>query len=57
MTKIIKCSICGKEFETDKKHIKYCSLECKEQGRRNSRRKWSESHPDYMTRYMRIYNN
>lgn len=30
----IKCAICGKDFESNRPHAKYCSPECKKAGRK-----------------------
>ena len=43
----VKCSICGKEFTTDKPNIKYCSLQCREDGRIKLRNMWKLDNPDY----------
>ena len=55
MNKIKKCAICGKEFETTKPNKKYCSLSCKEAGKRLQRMKWEHENPDYNREYMREY--
>jgi len=50
LTKV--CPICGTEFKTDNYRAKYCSDECKKQGRRLTSAKWRESHPDYIKDWM-----
>lgn len=47
-----KCKICGKEFFTDARNGKYCSLECKDTGYALRRKKWQEANPEY---YKNIY--
>lgn len=55
MNKKIKCPICGAEFETARPNKKYCSLSCKEAGRRLQRMKWEGENPSYNTEYQRNY--
>lgn len=54
-TRTIKCDICGKEFNTAGKNIKYCSLECGAIGRAYKKRMWLETRDNYMRDYMREY--
>lgn len=54
-TKSIKCEICGRDFNTSSKNIKYCSLECREIGRRFIKRMWLDKNENYMRDYMRAY--
>lgn len=53
--KLVYCSICGKEFYTDAKNKKYCSLICKEAGRKLHKSLWDENNANYITEYMRTY--
>lgn len=53
--KIIKCEICGKEFNTTNKNVKYCSLECRAIGRSYTKRMWLDGKGNYMRDYMRKY--
>lgn len=55
MSKIIKCAICGAEFETIRPNKKYCSFICKEAGNKLQRMKWNDKNPHYNTNYMRKY--
>lgn len=41
MSKIL-CSICGKEFEARGGNVKYCSIECRKEGQRRSRKEWED---------------
>ena len=50
-----KCIICGRNFETDRPHKKYCSFTCKEAGRLLQRMKWEDANPHYNAEYMREY--
>lgn len=49
------CPICGREFEADKPNRRYCSLECRETGRKLKRRQWENENPNYNAEYMRKY--
>ena len=42
------CFICGCYFETNNARAKYCSIECKKEGRRRYLEKWKKENPDYM---------
>lgn len=53
--KKVKCAICGKEFNTLHKNVKYCSLECRAIGRAYKQRIWNSSKDNYMREYMREY--
>lgn len=55
MAKIVRCLICGTQFETSKPNKKYCSFSCKEAGRQLQRMKWKEENPHYNTEYMKKY--
>ncbi len=55
MAKVVKCLICGKDFETSRPNKKYCSFSCKEAGRTLRRMKWDEQNPKYSTSYMQKY--
>ena len=55
MSKIVSCSICGKQFETVRPNKKYCSFICKEAGHRLRRMMWKSDNPDYYKAYMREY--
>lgn len=55
MAKIVKCPICGAEFETSKPNKKYCSFTCKDAGRRLQRMKWEDANPHYNAAYMKQY--
>lgn len=43
------CVVCGREFEKDRGHHKYCSDECREKGARIIRKQW-ETDTDYTER-------
>ena len=43
-----ECPICGNAFTTNNYRAKYCSPDCKKQGRLITREKWFNNHPDYM---------
>lgn len=45
------CEICGKEFDTNYKHKKYCSKECSKQGKVLTDRKYRNTHKTYWKRY------
>ncbi len=38
--RILKCTICDKEFEAPGGNVKYCSMQCKKEGQRKSRQEW-----------------
>lgn len=54
-TRTIKCDICGKEFNTNGKNIKYCCLECRAIGHNYTKRIWLDGKGNYMRDYMREY--
>ena len=41
--RLIKCAICGAEFETRAANAKYCSTSCKLKGKYQRRREWEKS--------------
>ena len=48
---IKKCKLCGKEFQTHKKNVRYCSDECREKvatskHQRNSQERINKRHAD-----------
>ena len=45
------CIICGKAFYTENHRAKYCSDECKKEGRKRARQKWEAKNPDYMKKW------
>lgn len=49
------CSICGREYETAATNSRYCSLACKEKGRKERRAAWEAAHPAYNREYMKAY--
>lgn len=49
------CPICGLEMTKKKPNTKYCSLTCKELGRRISLLRWKKKNTGYMTKYMKRY--
>lgn len=51
--RIVKCPICGKEFETARPNKKYCSLICREAGKQLSRLYWNRENPTYNRDYYR----
>ena len=55
MAKLVKCPICGAEFETSRPNKKYCSFTCREAGRKLQRMKWDGENPHYSTEYMKGY--
>lgn len=55
MAKIVKCAICGREFETARPNKKYCSFNCKEAGAKVRRMKWEDQNPRYSMEYMKKY--
>lgn len=48
--KKVVCSICGAEFETDT-NKRYCSAECKKQARKNTIKKYEETHKEQRKLY------
>ncbi|MFL2072007.1 hypothetical protein ACEN32_06850 [Marinilactibacillus psychrotolerans] len=42
LIRTLKCTVCSNHFETEKPNNKYCSDECRKQGRRNKRKKWEQ---------------
>ena len=53
----LTCSICGKEFTTQAGNVKYCSPECREEGKQQRRKEW-EDKTDYKEKQrqaMQIY--
>ena len=55
MSKTVICEICGKEFNTASKNVKYCCLECRAIGKNYTRRIWLDGNNEYMRDYMREY--
>ena len=55
MAKLVKCPICGAEFETSRPNKKYCSFSCKEAGRKLQRMKWEAANEGYNAAYMKKY--
>lgn len=53
--KVVKCAICGAEFETARPNKKYCSLSCKEAATKVNLTKWHENRKGYKAEYMREY--
>ena len=49
--RIVKCLICGKEFETARPNKKYCSLICREAGKQLKRIYWENENPNYNADY------
>ena len=49
----LTCSICGKEFATQAGNVKYCSPECKEEGKQQRRKEWEER-TDYKEKQRQI---
>lgn len=49
MTKI--CKMCGREFEAERSNAVYCSLVCREAGRKVSRNNWNRANKDYYRQY------
>lgn len=49
--RIVKCPICGKEFETARPNKKYCSLICREAGKQLKRIYWENENPNYNAAY------
>lgn len=43
---IEKCRYCGISFETDNVRIKYCSSECRAEGKRLKDKEWKLNNPD-----------
>lgn len=54
-TRKIVCKVCGAVFETALPNQKYCSSDCKEDGRRQNKRDFAAAHPGYQAAYMRQY--
>lgn len=52
--KTVICSICGKEFETNT-NKRYCSEECKKQARKNTIKKYDDSHKEEKRNYQKKY--
>lgn len=55
MAKLVKCPICGREFETARSNKKYCSIYCREAGRQLNCLRWLDDHHDEMAEYWRKY--
>lgn len=53
--KVVKCAICGREFETTRPNKKFCSFICKEANEKLWRMKWKDRNPDYQKDYQRKY--
>lgn len=49
------CPVCGAVFETIKRNKKYCSLTCREAGKKVKAKTWHDNNPDYMKKYSREY--
>ena len=48
----MKCHICGADFLPTGRNSKFCPS-CKELGRKNTQKRWYESHPNYRKQYWR----
>lgn len=52
--KKVVCAICGKEFETDT-NKKYCSVACRRQARKNTVKKYDDTHKEQHKAYYKEY--
>ncbi len=54
---IKQCEICGKEFTAKAGNVKYCSPECKEEGKQQRRKKWEErtDYKEKQRQIMKVY--
>lgn len=50
-SRTVKCLLCGAEFETTAPNVKYCSIGCKENGRKAKREIWERSNEGYYKEY------
>lgn len=55
MAKLVKCSICGREFETARSNKKYCCFVCREAAQQLRYLRWYNNHPGEKAEYMRRY--
>lgn len=55
MERIKSCPICGNAFTASKPNQRYCSIICREVGRKLKRMEWSRDNPTYNADYMRRY--
>ena len=55
MAKLVKCEICGREFETSRPNKKYCSFTCREAGAKVRRMIWEDRNKNYYAAYMKQY--
>lgn len=45
------CKMCGREFEATRSNAIYCSLVCREAGRKQTRNKWNRANMEYYKQY------
>lgn len=45
-----RCAVCGREFTPRSKTARYCSLACRDEGKRERNRKWRARHPKAVER-------
>lgn len=55
MERVVKCSLCYRQFTTERPRKKYCSATCKEAATRAKRILWKKNNPHYDRDYMREY--
>ena len=53
---IVKCKICGKEFEAKQRNHNICSVECREINQRDSKKTFRENNPDKVKQYIKNCN-
>ena len=51
------CHICGAEYWKTNGKSKYCSVECKREGRARTLANWRTAHPTYMTDWLAAHPN
>ena len=40
-----RCAVCGKPFTPGSKTARYCSLACRDEAKRERKRRWNREHP------------
>ena len=53
----LNCSLCGKKFTAKAGNVKYCSPECKEEGKQQRRKEWEErtDYKEKQRQIMKVY--
>lgn len=55
VVQVKKCAFCGKVFQTNLSHKKYCSKQCRDDHQREYLKLWRINHKDKQREYFRKY--